>query len=225
MYQRAVVLTLMLLLPQLAAAESIVAFDSGVVTWEAVGEITVSGSPFSPIFPTIPVGTPFTMRVTFNPAATTPTFNALSPDCVTADFSGSLTLGATTYGPANGLAFTHAQLPGSTCVPDSLELTQFTFLGSLAAPDGTRFSSVYGTSIIFASYRDLFVRDAFPEIPFGSGFLAINRPDTGGSASGSFAWRVVDAEASPVPEPGTLTLFALGAAAVARRVRAQRVRH
>jgi hypothetical protein len=116
-------------------------------------------------------------------------------------------------------------LPGSNC--SGSELTQFTFVGGLTSPDGTRFSSIYGTSIIVASYRDLLVQDTFPGSPIadGSGVFFINRVDHGGGVSGSFEWRVADpAEATPVPEPGTLTLFALGAAAVVRRVRAQRRR-
>lgn len=225
MYKRAVALSIFLLLPHFAAADPIVAFDDGFVTWEAVGAISVSGTPLSPIYPTIPIGTPFTMRVTFNPDTATPTFSRISPDCFTVGFTGSLTLGSTTYGPSGGLGFTNAALPGTNCSGSDMELTQFTFLGNLTSPEGLRFSDVYGLSIIFASYRDLLVQDAFPDVPNGFGFLAINRPDVGGSAGGSFEWRVVgDVEASPVPEPGTLTLFALGAAAVARRVRAQRAR-
>lgn len=222
MYPRAAALCFFLLLPQLTSADPIVSFDGGLVTWEAVGEISISSPPFAPFFPAIPVGTPFTMRVTFNPDAVSPTPLAHLPDCMSVDFSGSLTLGSTTYS-GTGLGFTNAMLPGSNC--ERSELTQFTFLSGLTAGDGTRFSSVFGASIIVASYRDLFVRDMFPEAPAGIGSFFINRLDHGGSVSGGFDWRVVEAaEMSPVPEPGTLTLFAVGAAAFARRVRAQRLR-
>ena len=78
MYQRALALSLLLLLPQLAAADPIVAFDDGMVTWEAFGTIHTSSQPLSPIFPSIPIGTAYSMRITFNPNATRPTLGGHS---------------------------------------------------------------------------------------------------------------------------------------------------
>ena len=219
MSKRTLTLLVCLLLPRDVAADTIVAFAHGLVTWEASGVIGQAGPTFSPRFPEIPVGTPFTLSVTFNPNTASPTINAPYPDCLRVGFSGSLTLGSTTYG-GSGFGFTNAMLPGSNC--EQTGFTQFTLLGGTSA-EGASFHSVYGLSIIVASYRDLLVQDAFPDAPTGPGFFFINRVDQGGSVNGSFTWRVVDAEQpAPVPEPGTLTLFALGAAAVARSVRGRR---
>jgi hypothetical protein len=218
-FRRTVMLLGCLVVPRVVAADTIVSFADALVTWEARGVIGQSGPTFHPKFPVIPVGTPFTLSVTFNPNAASPTVNAPYPDCLTVGFSGSLTLGSTTYG-GSGFGFTNAMLPGSNC--QQTDLTQFTLLGGTSA-EGVSLQSVYGTSIIVASYRDLLVQDAFPDAPTGTGFFFMNRWDHGGNVNGSFTWQVVDADPpAPVPEPGTLTLFALGAAAVARSVRARR---
>jgi hypothetical protein len=225
MIRRAVVLCVCLLLPGAVAADPLVSFAEGFVTWEASGVIerssTIEGHPF---LAHVAVGTPFAMTVTFNPSAAFPQSEfgfPANPDCLAVEFSGSLTLGSTTYGGGTGQGFTNAMLPGDTCA--GTELTQFTFFGApLTSPDGTTFSDVYGSAVIVASYRDLLIQDAFPEVPTGGGLFFMNLTDSRG-ANGSFTWRVADVEQpAPVPEPGTLTLFALGAAAVARRVRAQR---
>ena len=213
-----VLLCVFFLIPHAAFADTIVSFASGPVTWVATGE-TNRGFTRRPDQPFPPIGTPFTLTLTFDPGAAFPT--AFRPpsatDCVAVRVSGSLDLGGVSYqASSSSLGFTNARLPGTNCTTSGE--TQF---GLSLVPDDDSPWDVRG-ALLIASYRDLIMRDAFPEAPTGTGSWWLQSPlmDVVWEVGGPFAPSAVGIEQPlPVPEPGTMTLFGLGLAAVARRLR------
>ena len=200
-----------------------------LVTWQGTGEVTQSWPNrfgFPQAFP--PVGTPLSVTLSFDPSAQFATNPGVpsAAGCMTVGFTGSLTLGGTTYTSRASNAFTHAQLPGANCVlgpgfggPDS-ELTQFGFEG-LQTPAGAEWNLGSGRLLIL-TYRDALVRDAFPEAPtapFGADVWLIDLfQDQRWGFNGVVDLQAVDQTAA-VPEPGTMTLLGLGLAAAAYRKR------
>ena len=214
---------LLLLVPGPAAADTLVSFGPGTVTWVASG-VTTDGYASLPglLFP--PVGTPWALTLTFNPSASFPTIGRLPHQtyCNSVNVAGSLDIGGYAYA-GTGFGFTHAQLPGTNCVDggDNGD-TQF---GFGLAPLGDSPWDVNG-SFFVASYRDELVRDAFPETPTGEGFWSWRSPflfEPFWEVSAPFdpALKSVE-QPTPVPEPGTVSLFGLGLAAAARHLRKKR---
>jgi hypothetical protein len=196
-----------------------------LVTWQADGSVTrmisdrlVPPAPGIPVSP--PIGTPLSVTFSFDPAAAQPSFGGgPGSGCVTVPLAGSVTIGGfTTAAAADSAGFTNSSVPGSVC--NSSGRTEFTFfipeapVGSYALPAG----------MLLLSYRDLLIQDAFPSVPHPS-FLA----DVTFLANGSFSFETVFEgkatlsaldQSAPVPEPGTMSLLALGLAAAVRRTRA-----
>lgn len=224
MLKRIGVFCVCLVLPQSALADTIVAFADGFVTWEASG-VTSRGFTDRPSTAFPPIGTPFTMTLTFNPSATRPTSGLPSNShCVNVNLSGTLELGGVSFvsSGSSSLGFTHAALPGTNCVPNDGGFTGFTqFSLPLQPVDGSPWD--VSAAVLIASYRDLLVQDAFPEVPSGTGTWWIQSPifNPRWEVGGLFAPVAIDQPAA-VPEPGTLVLFSLGLAAAARRLRPKR---
>jgi hypothetical protein len=203
-------LCLCLLVSRTAAADAI-------VTWHAEGEIgssTYFGLP-TPLLP--PAGTPYQLSLTFNQSLVTPT--GLSPagsNCFTVPVSGSLTVGGFAHA-LGGLGFTHATLPGSNCTPGSQE-TQF-ILG-IAEPSVPS-PWILADGFMELWYRDLLIRDAFPDSPTSEyGGFQIRDQFFEMLVNADLNLEGADVQQpAPVPEPGTLMLFGLGLAAIARKVR------
>lgn len=212
MAMRACLLLTCLLMARAASAGTI-------VTWQSVGEIVVSTfHNISDTGLTPPVGTPYELQMNFDPSALSPTpLSAAGSNCYTVGVSGSVAIGGYTYG-LSGNGFTHGKLPGSACSPGWME-TQF-LLGVVDAPPASPW--VLGLGFMEAWYVDTLVKDAFPLAPTSNEGMGFQIRDFSGSflvrAHGDL--QAVDVEQpTPVPEPGTLALFGLGLAAVARRVR------
>jgi len=211
MLTRISLLCVSLLLPQIALADTI-------VTW--VGEGTVTGSYHQ--FPNQmvpPVGTPFSLIMTFDPTQAFPHPNpqGLGENCMIAPgVSSSLNLGGYIYNGSNNLGFTNAMLPGTNCSESGL--TQFS-LHNTRTPSGAPWNLNDG-GILILSYRDLLVQDAFPSAPTtplaSLWYDSMQGPTWG--FRGTLSLAAVE-QPAPVPEPGTLTLFGLGLAAVVRRRR------
>jgi PEP-CTERM motif len=198
-----------------------------IVTWEGSGEVTQSWPSrygFPQPFPA--VGTPLSVTLSFDPSSAIPT--PVGPPgatgCMQVGFSGSMTLGGSTYTSGPSFAFTHAALPGSNCVTSAFQdggYTQFGLEGLQSPPDAPW---NFGPGrLLVVTYRDALMRDAFPEeptAPFGADVWLIDLSgDQRFGFNGHVDLHAVD-QTSPVPEPGTVTLLGLGLMAAYRRRRA-----
>jgi hypothetical protein len=214
MFKRVGLLCVCLLLPHAAEAGTI-------VTWIGEGEVTRNYQQHpNQVVP--PVGTPLTLSMTFNPTQAIPTPNAPPPwndgRCQMVSVSASVNLGGHVYSGSNNLGFTNAALPGTNCTGSLL--TQFS-LHNVDTPPGAPWDLNDG-GVLILSYRDLLVQDAFPAAP--STGLASFWWDNLLGASFGFGGRLqLQAVEQPtaVPEPGTMTLFGLGLAVVARRLKSR----
>jgi hypothetical protein len=202
-------LGLFLLVPHTVAAGTI-------VTWQAngvIGSSSIEPNPRGHIVP--PPGTPYELTLMFDPSSMTPTvFGPPGSNCYTVSVSSSLTVGAFTY-TGSGAGFTHGKLPGTACSPGWPE-TQF-LLGFGNNPTDSPYPIPFGFMELW--YRDLLVQDAFPDAPthLGGGFQIRDEAHSF-LITAKHNLHGVE-EMSAVPEPGTMMLFGLGLAAVARRVR------
>ena len=202
-----------------------------IVTWEGSGEVTQSwpGQGFPQPFPA--VGTPLSVTLSFDPSAAVATPNPPpgSSGCMMVGLTGSVTLGGATYNSSSSLAFTHAALPGANCVgPGPLfdgGYTQFGLQGIQNPPDAP--FDLRSGRLLIVTYRDSLVRDAFPDspsAPLGADVWLIDLFNDGRwGFNGHVDLQAID-QTTAVPEPGTMTLLALGLAAAYRRTRATQAR-
>lgn len=195
-----------------------------IVTWYAEGEIglaTAFGIENHPVVP--PVGTPVQLTLTLHRDLMTPTpLSAAGDNCFSVPVSGTLTIGGAAHS-LSGAGFTHAQLPGSNCSPSWHE-TQFLLgLGEPSTPTPW----LIADGFMEMWYTDMLVRDAFPDIPNASaaGFQLREQSGRDWLVGGVVNWKNDVQQTAPVPEPGTMALFALGLAGVARRVRRRTCEH
>jgi len=206
---RIVVLSACLMAASTASADPI-------VTWQGAGSVRSSNADHSPV---PPVGTAVSWTLSFDPSQQTATSTGSSPTpgCMTLPVSGSVTIGDYTFvtgGMASG--FTHAQLPGSTCVPSGI-FTEFSL--PVAAPPDNPWP--FSGSILILAYQDQLMRDAFPTTPTAPGASLFLTPvDRLGGPSFSASTTIsAVVDQTPVPEPGSMTLFGLGLIAAYRRLR------
>jgi hypothetical protein len=193
-----------------------------IVTWQGDGTILrrtdklLPPEPGHPLAP--PLGTPLSVTLTFDPASAVQVSGG-DPGCLMVSLSGSLSIGSDTFTAGSGsYGFTNSALPGTLC--NNSGETHFSLL-TPPAPESNEFDLPRGIFIL--SYFDELVQDAFPSEPHTS-FLAHVQFLNGNCCGdwifdGQVQLRAVDQTAA-VPEPGTMTLLALGLAAVYRKRRA-----
>lgn len=196
-----------------------------IVTWEGAGLVERSAADRFGI-PSVPPppGTPLSWTVSFDPTAASPTMGGgLPPECMQVPVSATFTLGAYSYSTQPGsLGFTHAQLPGSPCTPSGF--TQFSLHTMKDPLDGTPWSLETG-GVLLIEYFDLLTRDSFPTAPTATFARVFYTPPFGRESwtfSGVSSINAAVVQPTPVPEPGSLSLLALGLAAVYRKARAVR---
>lgn len=192
-----------------------------LVTWQSVGEITLSQWNGFPPSRTPAVGTPYDLTMSWDADAATPTgFRPPGSSCTQVSATGSLSVGSMSY-DLSGFGFTQAQLPGSNCSPGA-QTTQFVFGVNEVGPD--QFVLGSGVMEVFL-FNDLLV-SSFPMTPTSSTAFIQFRDSVPSTlylvqGRGNLA-AVTDQQPTPVPEPTTMTLFGLGLAAVVRRARTLR---
>ena len=138
---------------------------------------------------------------------------------MTVPVTGSVTIGSYTAAAPFAQGYTNSFIPGDIC--NGSGLTEFTF-GIPAGPMG---SYALPAGLVLLSYRDLILRDAFPSVPMPAVPADISFLASGGGQfeyifQGRATLSAVN-QSTPVPEPGTISLLALGLAAVVRRSRAR----
>ena len=196
-----------------------------LVTWQVDGTVEARSEKLVPPFPGVPIappiGAPFSATLIFDRASAVPTmFGGPQPGCTNLSVSGSITIGGYTAPlGAQSKGYTQSNLPGGGPCQDTTQ-TQFE-LRVPAAPADNPFKLPSG--ILFISYHDLLVNDAFPEFPTPSGpplatYLAFGGGQFDFVFQGDVQLTAID-QTSPVPEPATLTLFGLGLAAAYRKRR------
>lgn len=187
-----------------------------LVTWQSVGEITLSQWNGFPPSKTPPAGTPYELTMSWDAdTATRTVFSPPGSSCFTVSATGSLSVGAMSYG-LSGSGFTQAQLPGSNCSPGA-RTTQFLFGLNEVGPDQFILGSGFMEVFLF---NDLLI-NTFP-VATSSGTALIQLRDSVPSALYLVQGRgnltaFGDQQPTPVPEPATMTLLGLGLAAVVRR--------
>jgi hypothetical protein len=201
----AVVCLSLLFAPQMVFADTL-------VTWRADGELNFSRST-NPFISMPPVGTPYSLTMTLDPSSQVRYFGgAAGMTCYSVGVSGLLTLGGFDYNLA-GTGYTHALIE-QPCWPTSNEAI-FRMGVSPVAPGASPWSGMERVNLMELWFTDPVQHDLFRDTPFPGGFQI---RDEGFSVHATHnLHQVLPEQMSPVPEPGTLSLFALGLAALRAR--------
>jgi hypothetical protein len=200
------------------------------VTWNATGHLNTVGDTFGVLNPLAP-GAQWMLSFTFDSDASA---TALSCGAPTYRYAGAIKattfqVGGFAYSNAGGDIYTNYALPVGTCGSplDSLGLVQFQWLqgwvGSPGAPDLN-----HNLGLLLASYRDM--NSMTGALPFAPHMHPTQSPFSGlewdGVLGGGPIYEQFTSDfnpvSAPVPEPGTIVLVSIGAASIARRLRASR---
>ncbi|HUQ89815.1 MAG TPA: PEP-CTERM sorting domain-containing protein [Vicinamibacterales bacterium] len=219
--KRIFALSVLLLWARDASAETIIWEAFGEVSWIGYTQFGGNSTPppgWTHLGP--PAGTPYSINVSFDPDARmqTPTSPAGAP-CSTAAAQGTMALGGFNYA-LSGNIFTNALFAPMNCyVGDIQPLGSIDFFLFMTALDPDPWE-LEGTHYLELKYFDLLHQNGtFPTEPTmdRSGSLWFHS-EPFFNFSGSFTPRLAAVEeATPVPEPGTMTLFGIGLALAARR--------
>jgi PEP-CTERM motif len=209
---------------------------AATITWFASNEV-ISVSRFADfvIGPGLTIGTPWSLTVSFDPAA--PPVSSPTPGCNSyALGSSTLTLGSYSYSGSGGQVWTNAALPEVGCfgmLPEGLSGQIEFFYGTSGwhSDDPGAWNLANWGGVTIAAYYDQLVKDGtLPIIPTFSpdggrwqNWLEIENDLTFGTLlnGGVVQFQLVD-QPSPVPEPATMTLFGAGLAALIARRRRRR---
>ena len=202
--------------------------SAGPIIWEAFGDVAsisypVSGGASTPppgwIHLGPPAGTPYSIRLVFDPTAGVQTPGHPGEPCTMTAATGMMNLGGFAYG-LSGNVFTNSLFPAANCYVGSLQpLGSIDFLMAMRALEPDPWD-IGGMHFLELKYWDLVHQNGtFPTTPTlarpGSLYL---HEENYFNVFGTFEPRLVDVQQpSPVPEPGTLTMVGFGLAVAARR--------
>jgi len=197
------------------------------VTWEASGTIGTKADTLG-VLTAIPIGTPWTLDITFDPA----TPGTLSPSCSspTYIYTGAISntvfqIGGSTYSNSGGTIYTNADLPvvGCSSALGGPGLVQFQWLrGWTGGAGGANLN--FGLGLLLASYNDVNAVDgSLPSIPVRGPLSVLDGLEWDGTLNCSpFCAQFTSTfDPRPVPEPASSVLLVTGlaTAAIARRRR------
>lgn len=188
------------------------------ITWEAFGRVDeiqrfphLEPGPLPP-----PIGTSWSLRVSFDPDLRVRTPNAPEGSlCSMTSVSGAFTLGGVDYSIGSSYVFTNAMLPPTNCT--NPEVGTIDFFMFLSADPGADEWQLLGSHFLLAIYSDLIHQDGtIPTVPvFDRPGILVFRNDAFDFA-GDFSPSVVE-QPTPVPEPATTVLVGIGLAWIGRQ--------
>lgn len=194
--------------------------------WEAADVVRHVSDPFNQL-PGLTPGTPWTLRLTFDPtvAGRPVAFSDPSWDCnVYAGAAATFQLGGFTYTNSAGQIFTNSILPGSNCRssdPSSPPgMIQFAFLSPWTQEPGAW--NLAGMFFVAGYYDGVHQDGSLPTVPniipggVYDGLMVTDNRAPSRQFTSSFEPRLVE-QPTPVPEPATLTMFGAGLAMLVRR--------
>jgi PEP-CTERM motif len=200
-------------LARAASADTIVWIDEGALT----------SSNFGTIQPGPPIGTPWSLQVTFDSAAPgTPRFGPPGSSCFQYPIQGAaFTLGGFNYTASGGTIATNFRFDAGCFSGLTGETTLE--IGGWTSQDPAAWN--LSNLLFLASYRDAVARDgSLPIVPtltgFNSGMRFISPAGSVIMSDNSFSPQALvenPTNPTPVPEPATMTMLGIGLAYAARR--------